>query len=144
LDYDKKLGGGEGKLFRSKIYEDKTLKRWFSSQLYKFDKSVDLLDGTRRMIVNDPELNKYIKVVKIYEKGQDWILRDYFQYSYELRQAIKREMQAKISYEKVLDLLKNTNDYYLQVVFERLDRAKPSANMHWDAKLNKIIIIDMM
>jgi hypothetical protein len=142
LDYDKKLGGGEGKIFLSSKYPDKALKRWFSSQLLKFEKSIDLLDGARRMIENDPELKKYIEVVKIYEKGNDWILRDFYSFSYELRNALKSEEEARIVYDRVIALLSDTTDFYLMKVLQKL--IDTSYNLHWDANFNKIIIIDMM
>ncbi len=153
LDYDKKIGGGEGKIFTSDKYDDRILKRWFSSELSKFGDSVGLLESVGDIIENDPELNQYIEVVKIYDEGNDWIERDFYKKSIELKKAILNSDKAETAYKKVMKRLQqlclSSKNPDLHTLYERFDRTKfnrpnPSANLHWEDNLNKIIIIDMM
>ena len=142
LDYDPKRGGSEGQIFKSDNYEDIILKRWFTKSFWKFERSVRYLEETRNRIETNPELNQYIEVVEVHDQGSDWILRDFYPFSYELRNALKNEEEARIVYDRVIALLSDTTDFYLMKVLQKLKDT--SYNLHWDANLNKIIIIDMM
>ncbi|KKL51947.1 hypothetical protein LCGC14_2290390 [marine sediment metagenome] len=71
----------------------------------KFGDSVGLLESVGDIIENDPELNKYIEVVKIHDRGNDWILRDYYKKSIELKKAIPNSLKAETAYMEVMKRL---------------------------------------
>ncbi len=152
-----KIGGGEGKIFISQINTRRCLKRWTESQFdKKFTDSVGLLERVKDIVDNDPILNQYIEVVKIHEQGKDWIERDYYEYSTELKKAIGKSHVASTTYTEVMNRLQELRikyailwtQYTLQEIqdFNKLyDKFnKQSFNLHWEDNLNRIIIIDMM
>jgi hypothetical protein len=134
--------GGESKVFASSKSPEKVLKRWIGKRFKDFTTSVDLLDDTKDAIESNPELNKYIEVVNIHERGSDWIIRDFYIDSEELIYALGKSEKAQIVYDLVKELLQGTTNSYLQKVLSKLENK--SFNLHWEDNLEKIIIIDMM
>ncbi|HEY8378159.1 MAG TPA: RHS repeat-associated core domain-containing protein, partial [Nannocystis sp.] len=142
LKYD--YFGGEGRIFKGR---DKTmaLKRWYQSRLGDMKRSLERLEHARADVEANPQLSRDIEVVKIHEKGADWILRDFDPKSLELKKAgpeaqaaRRRAMAALEDLRKQGRLTPDLND-----LLGKLRSQPPSANLHWSDTKGKILVIDM-
>jgi hypothetical protein len=145
-DLEPDFSGGEGRIFAS---EGKftALKRWFQARLVDMPRSIGLLEDARSAIEPDPKLNNILEVVNIEEKGPDWILRDFDPNTVELKGAggdpaaqsararAIAELESRRQAGSINDILEN--------VLKKLKKEPPSANLHWSAAKQKIIVIDM-
>lgn len=142
---DKDFKGGEGQLFFSDELPGFALKRWFSNRADIFNESVDLLDKTRELINSNPEMSSLLDVVKVHQRGKDWIIRDFDVESMELKKVLEINSSAKFAYDELLKITAKSNDPLTQKIHTKLTRkGRPSANIHWSDEQNKILIIDMM
>jgi hypothetical protein len=143
---DPDFSGGEGRIFAS---EGKltALKRWFQSRLADMPESLRLLRDVRSAVESDPKLNSVIDVVKIHEKGPDWILRDFDLNTVELKGA-SGDASAQGARVKAIAQLESKQKAgglsdELANLLKKLKKEPPSANLHWSAEKGKIIVIDM-
>lgn len=143
LDPPVSLRGGEGQLFISQRKPKLTLKRWYKSRLGVFAKSVGKLKEVKSAINKNSKLSDDIEVVNIYEKGNDWILRDFDRKTVPLKDALSSP-SAKGVRERVIQELERSQNPVLIKVLKKLVREPPSENIHWSGSKKKIVIIDMM
>ena len=136
------LRGGEGQLFLSKTEPNLALKRWFGSRVKDMPESIRRLERAAELVDSTPTLKKNIDVVKIHEKGSDWILRDFDADSFPLKNALGDESVAAV-HKEVVSALKGTNDEILEMISKKITKNPPSANLHWSPSKQKILIIDM-
>jgi hypothetical protein len=147
LSMDTKFSGQEGQIFESEVEAGVCLKRWFKKALDKMPESIRLLEEAHAEIQSDPKLRDLIEIVRIHERGEDWILRDFEFDSIPLSKALGdpkvssvraslfKELQARQRVEGTLskalgDLLKKLGE-------------PPSANVHWSPTKKKCVVIDM-
>ena len=139
--------GGEGQLFFSEKAPSLALKRWFKSRRGEMGKSIQLLDDVGAAIESNPKLKADIDVVKIQERGGDWVLRDFDPDSVPLgellsdksvsaaRTRVIAELEGMQSKGGLSDVLAN--------LLKKLSREPPSDNIHWSPSTDKILVIDM-
>ena len=143
LDGPTHLRGGEGQLFLSENAPDLALKRWFEPRLGDMNESVRRLEVLSDAVKANPALSKHIEVVKVHERGSDWILRDFDPDSIPLKSALKDSHVSSV-HQNAMSALKGSNDEMLNMVEKRMNRNPPSANIHWSPTKQKILIIDML
>ncbi len=137
--------GGEGRIF-SANGKTTALKRWFESRLGDMPESISKLEDVRAAVNSHAELSQHIEVVKIYETGPDWILRDFDANSVELKVGGGTAEAVRATAIRELEQLASqgqTTPELLELL-KKLKREPPSANLHWSAAKQKIIVIDML
>jgi len=136
--------GGEGRVFMA---QDKhvALKRWFQARLSDMPASLTKLRDARADIEAHPKLASDIEVVKIYEEGPDWILRDFDPNSLELKSGPTEAQAARSRAIAELDALQARGrlSAMLADLLRKLKKQPPSANLHWSPTKQKILVIDM-
>lgn len=140
LTFDPTLRGGEGQLFESQIMDDLVMKRWFASRVKDMPESIRLLDETKILLESNPSLNKFVEVVPVGERGNDWVIRGFNRRSIPLKNVSSDPLVAKTKQE-VIDLLSKEESSIAQNILKKLN--KNSANLHWSPTNKKILIIDM-
>lgn len=140
LSYDINFSGGEGQLFQSSATNDLVLKRWYGKKIKDMPESIRLLVDARSTIDAIPELNKYLDVVAVGERGSDWIIRGFDPMSVPLKAAVSRAEVATV-YQKAIELLADEKGAVAQLILKKL--SAHSANLHWSSAANRILIIDM-
>lgn len=137
------LRGGEGQLFTSPKAPDVALKRWYENRVNDMDLSIRKLEDVRDAVDNNPNLVNDVDVVRIYERGSDWVKRDFDPDSVPLKNALADPdvVEAKT---RVMKELERSQDESLRSLAKKLSRDPPSANLHWSPAKNKILVIDMM
>jgi hypothetical protein len=139
------FGGGEGKIFSngSKF----ALKRWFAKILDsgKAEEGIKLLEDAKADVDANPNLANDVEVVKIHEKGPDWILRDFDPMSVELRDGGSAAEAARTRAIAELEAMRKRGELteVLKDILKKLKKEPPSANLHWSPSKGKIIVIDM-
>jgi hypothetical protein len=111
-----------------------------------FQQSVRLLKEADSAIQANEALAADIEVVKIHRQGSDWILRDFDPRSFPLRDAIGSDAIAQAAHSRVINILRaneGRNSSVLNKILEKIQRRKPSENLHWSPEKRKILIIDM-
>jgi hypothetical protein len=131
--------GGEGQIFLSDKVPGRGLKRWFKNSPYKFEDSVKRLEQAQAVVDANPNLKKAMSVVRIYEKGSDWIVRDYDTGSVPIGEAIKDPNVAAIR-QQAINALSGSKDPMAVEILKKL--GNNSANIHWSAEQGKLLIID--
>ncbi|WP_366934415.1 peptidoglycan-binding protein [Corallococcus exiguus] len=145
----KGLAGSEGQLFLSEKWPGKTLKRWFKSRLNDMDESIKKLKEAKAAVEANSKLKADIKVVKIFEQGPDWVLREFDSSSMALSNALSNSTTSA-AYRRVVTELQRMKSVgqlppVLEDLLKKLTRAKgPSNNIHWSPDINKLVVIDMM
>jgi|GEM_PF-6815388 len=139
------ISGGEGQLFKSPKESGKALKRWFKHRIEDMPKSIKLLEDAKVTIKGNPALDKDMDIVNVYEKGTDWVRRDFAEKSRPLKDALK-DPEVSAARDRLLNELAGKTDEMSKNLSKKLKKpnGKPSANAHWCPKLGKILIIDMM
>jgi transcriptional regulator with XRE-family HTH domain len=135
-----KFAGGEGQIYLSDANPNICLKRWYKTRIKDKPKSIELLQEAYSIINKDSDLNQLIDVVKIYEIGDDWMIRDFDLQTINLKAANKSDETAKIVIEKAKKLMAEKK--VLPNLWKKLDSL--SDNMHWSKERGKILVIDMM
>jgi len=142
------LAGGEGQVYLSDRHPDLGLKRWFASRLDDMAKSIRLLEEVRAAVLRNPTLARDLDVVRIHERGRDWMVRDFDRSSIPLRDTLDdpdiAAAHARVLQE--LEAMKRRGELpeVLETALKRLRRNPPSANIHWSPTSGKLLIIDMM
>jgi hypothetical protein len=136
--------GAEGSIHTSPLSPDRALKIWFPHRLADFRDGVDFLIVTRKTVEKIPEMAQKLKVVRVLERGDGWIVREFFQESRPLADVLESEPAAK---QALNETVKLANRYQSKgPMMQRLQRmlmAKPpSVNLHWDAVTQQIVLID--
>lgn len=95
-----------------------------------------------------PQLQKDIKVVRVHERGPDWIVRDFDANSLELKAAGADAQAARVRLVQELEKLSLQSpggklSGQLGGLLAKLRREPPSANLHWSPSTQKILIIDL-
>jgi hypothetical protein len=136
------FSGGEGRIFLSGLKPFQALKRWFMKRLKDMPDSIKKLEDAKKAVEADAALKKDVDVVKMHEKGSDWIRRDFDPTSIPLKDALG-DANASAARARVLEALKDTKDPILKDFLKKLEREPPSENLHWSTNQQKILIIDM-
>jgi hypothetical protein len=136
--------GGEGRVFAAdgKLT---ALKRWFKSRLGDMPASLSKLRQVRADVESHSKLSADVDVVKIYEEGPDWILRDFDPNSVELKAGPAEAQAARARAITELEAQRSSGGLspMLADLLSKLKRQPPSANLHWSASKGKIVVIDM-
>jgi hypothetical protein len=119
------------------------LKRWFRSRIKDMGESLRLLDKAREGVEANPKLKADIEVVRIHERGTDWVVRDFDPTLEPLRQAVSSEPAAAAARARAIAELEGTTDPVLKNLLGKLKKDPPSANLHWSRAEEKILVIDM-
>ncbi|WP_133510438.1 hypothetical protein [Candidatus Thiosymbion oneisti] len=136
-----KHSGREGQLFTSPKEPNMALKRWFEKSPVEMEKSVQALEDVRKAVGNNPRLAKDIDVVRIHERGSDWIKRDYDPGSVPLKKAMEKPAVFEMR-NRVMEELGRSRDESLGSLAKKLRRDPPSVNLHWSYTRNKILVFD--
>jgi hypothetical protein len=136
--------GGEGRVFAADG-QLTTLKRWFKSRLGDMPASLSKLRQVRADVEANPRLSADVDVVKIYEEGPDWILRDFDPNSVELKSGPAEAQAARARAIAELEAQRSRGGLgpMLTDLLGKLKREPPSANLHSSSSKGKIIVIDM-
>jgi hypothetical protein len=140
------FSGGEGRIFAA---EGRTvaLKRWFRDRLADLPTSLAKLEEVAADVASNPVLSENVEVVKIHERGTDWILRDFDARTVELKTGMKSADAAAVRTAVMSELERlATSDQLppmLADLLRKVRKVPPSANLHWSSAKQKIIIIDM-
>jgi hypothetical protein len=136
--------GGEGRVFAADG-ELTALKRWFKSRLGDMPASLSKLRQVRAELESKPKLSADVDVVKIYEEGPDWILRDFDPNSVELKAGPAEAHAARARAIAELEAQRSSGSLspMLADLLNKLKRQPPSANLHWSSSKGKIVVIDM-
>ncbi len=147
MDPDPGLRGGEGQLFRSRAHPLRALKRWFERRLNDMPRSIQLLRDVRTSVEANATLRSVIDVVRIHERGSDWVLRDFSPDSVPLRSAMgdAAAVSARTRAIAELEAMRGRGELnaVLRNLLKKLRKDPPSANLHWNPGTGKIIVIDM-
>ncbi len=142
LDSSPSLRGGEGQLFLSDNEPNLALKRWFSRRVADMPASIKLLEDAGSAIEANPSLKADIDVVKIYNTGSDWVVRDFDPNSGALGDFMGDSAASAARDRAIAEIEAMQNpDSILQDILKKLKRN--SANIHWSPGKQKILIIDM-
>jgi hypothetical protein len=84
-------------------------------------------------------------VVKIYEEGPDWILRDFDPNSVELKAGPAEAQAARARAITELEAQRSSGGLssMLTDLLNKLKKQPPSTNLHWSPSKKKIVVIDM-
>ena len=136
--------GGEGRVFAADG-QLVALKRWFQSRLGDMAESLSKLRQVRADVEAHPKLAADVDVVKIYEEGPDWILRDFDANSVELKSGPAEAKAAQQRAISELEALRSTGGLtpMLADLLKKLKKIPASANLHWSPSKAKIVVIDM-
>lgn len=136
--------GGEGRVFAADG-QLTALKRWFKSRLGDMPASRSKLRQVRADVEANPRLSADVDVVKIYEEGPDWILRDFDPNSVELKSGPAEAQAARARAIAELEAQRSRGGLspMLTDLLGKLKREPPSANLHWSSSKGKIVVIDM-
>ena len=137
--------GGEGRIYtQPDARPGLALKRWKRDRLPDFADGVDFLVAGRELVDSMPELHRRLEVVRIQERGPDWILREFRANSKPLADVFQTDPWARAA---LSDLRRTCNRYQARSpIIQRLQRmlmtTPPSVNLHWDASARKVLLID--
>ncbi len=141
LTLNPKLRGGEGQIFTSELSSNTVLKRWFASRVRDMPHSIDLLISANVAVSNNSKLSSFIDVVKVIEKGDDWILRGFDFRSIPIKRAVSDPQVLEV-YNATLKVLSSENQAITKSILKKFQ--KQSENVHWSPTHGKFIIIDML
>ena len=141
--YDPRHRGGEGQLFLNDKKPGLTLKRFFRhSELQNPWEGVLSIENARLLVEQDRDLREVLWVAAIYQRGSDWILRDFDATSVPLSEVF-HETEARHAFKVLRTLLKDRREPSLKIIRQYLERPKLSPNVHWSPTRNKVFIIDL-
>jgi hypothetical protein len=107
------------------------------------DESIRRLEVLNDAVKANPALSKRIEVVKVHDRGADWILRDFDPDSIPLKSALNDSHVTSV-YQDAMGTLRGSQDDMLKMLEKMMNRNPPSANIHWSPTKQKILIIDML
>jgi hypothetical protein len=138
--------GSEGRIFAAKG-KSVALKRWFSNRLSDMPASLSKLEAVAADVSSNSVLGKHVEVVKIHEKGPDWILRDFDIETVELRSVVDAANVASVRSQVMAELerLERSGGLspMLADLLKKVRKVPPSANLHWSVAKQRIVVIDM-
>ncbi|OQW50854.1 MAG: hypothetical protein A4S09_11040 [Proteobacteria bacterium SG_bin7] len=152
---DRQLRGGEGQIFLSSSQPFLALKRFFRREKQDPWYGIRLLEDARASIESKDELSNLIEIARVYEKGSDWVLRDYDSSSVPLKQILHDYDSSSVPLEQILHALAvktrggalrnlyNSKEPALIRLKNMLERNPPSINVHWSRSKKKILIFDL-
>ncbi|MBX3158462.1 MAG: DUF4157 domain-containing protein [Deltaproteobacteria bacterium] len=134
-DHAHQGAGGEGTVF---VGGDGTraLKRWFASRSKDFAPAVTRLREYGNAINNNPKVSRYVEVVRVYDVGEDWIMRDWIAESVEMRTA----PASNTARTAAIEALRDSTGAIEKDLLRKLEDM--SANVHWAPGRGKLIVID--
>jgi hypothetical protein len=140
--------GGEADIFRLKGDPTKVLKRWHEARIAAFSPSSKGMVVYADAISKAGTIGEHIRVARVYEIGNDYIIREFAPNSIELARALKGGDEGAI---KALEGLKSklslieALDPMLQKLQTKLQtKGDVSGNLHWDPDTQKILLIDTL
>ncbi len=135
--------GAEGDVYAATTRPDRALKIWRNNDMQQFVDSVGKLVtmGEALKTKRAERLSCCLYVVGVYNIGPNWIEREFFPNSIPIREALKQDGQARRTFQKVVEELKELRGREpFDVIYEKLKAEKP--NFHWDPASKQIILID--
>lgn len=141
LTFDPKMHGREGQIYTSDRYPDRALKRFFRPLSGNPWDGVKTLENARERVKSNPRLDPHLEVVQIYEKGDDWIVRDFDPASKPIKHVLDNP-EVKAAVEATIRELQSLPDPSLEKILHKLNRTPPSENLHWSPSRKKIFLID--
>ncbi len=135
------MTGGEGKIYPSPTKSHEAIKVWNPSRLDDFEKSVNGIIVYKEIVDQSADLSKNLRVAKVLERGDSYIVKEFFPRSIKIKSAIKDPSVAK-AYDEVLENLSKRDDFLGNRMYQALK--KQSENYHWDPISKKIVLIDAL
>lgn len=135
------LRGGEGQLFLSDANPDLALKRWYQTRVGDLDQSVAVLHDAGAVVRRDMTLNTTLDVVNIYDRGPDWVLRDFYPDSLPLRSALG-DMEVADALQRTRNALQANDHPSLSDLAMRLGVVWPQVSL-WMEKAMKLPMVPL-
>lgn len=135
--------GGESDVFINPSNKNEALKVWKDNRLGDFELSVKTITHYEQKVSQNKILNEYLHVAQIKEKGSNYIVKEFFQESVELKTVLNNP-EVKNAIKKIKNELLRKPDVLDQKLYKTISRVPPSANLHWDPQTQKIILIDAL
>jgi hypothetical protein len=138
--------GHEGVVHTSPGDPHHAVKVWKGETRELFTDAVDFLVLADKTIAAIPEVTMNFRVVKVLERGDHWIYREFVKDSMPLEEAIRVNAAAKTAYDRAVKLINTqasrTKSPVLKRIRSMLMTQPPSINLHWDIKAQQIVLID--
>jgi hypothetical protein len=110
-------------------------------------RSIQLLEDAGTAVSSNAKLRADMEVVRIHEKGSDWVLRDFDPNSVPLKSVAADANVAAARARVIAELERMESEgalaNALANVLKKLKREPPSENIHWSWGNGKILIIDL-
>jgi hypothetical protein len=142
IDFDPAMHGREGQIFTAAQRPGLAIKRFFSSNEIDPWVGVRMLEEAHTAVQAQPKISRLLSVVKVVERGPDYIVREFDAKSVPLKSIMEREEVTKAIIELKRELRFST-DSNLKKIYKKLDHEKPSENLHWSPEQKKILLIDI-
>jgi len=142
IDFDPAMHGREGQIFTSKEFPNLAIKRFFVSHEMDPWEGVKMLEQANTVVQSQPKLNRVLSVVKVVEKGPDYIVREFDAKSVPLKSVLNKNEVVEAIKELKREL-RFAKDIHLKKIYKKLDRDLPSENLHWSEEKKKILLIDI-
>jgi hypothetical protein len=137
--------GGEGRVHtQPDVQHSRALKQWFPNRIQDFANGVDFLIAAQEQYSKIPGISGRLEVVRIYERGPDWIVREFRAHTRPLKDVIGNDLVARQTWQE-LRRLANSHQARGGAVqrLQRMLMANPvSINLHWDPQARKVLMID--
>lgn len=136
--------GGEAKIYLHPSRKDEVLKVWKPNRLDDFEESTRTVMHFERKVEKNAKLAEYLHVSKIKEKGPNYIVKEFFPNSIEMKKVVdpKELKKMKAAIDKIKKELMRESDAINQKLFKKLNSG--SENIHWDPGTGKIVLIDAL
>jgi hypothetical protein len=142
LGFNPLMHGSEGQIFLSASRPGLCMKRFFSRVSNPWI-GVSYLEQARLQVEADPKFDRYISIVKVHERGLDWIIRDFDTTSRPLRDVLQYVPDAALARKELIKNLSGTRDPLMIKILKKLTRDPISENLHWSPISRKILLIDI-
>lgn len=137
------FSGGEADIFVNPSNRKEAIKIWNSYRLDDFELSVKTVQLLEQRVLANKKLSNSLYVAKIHEKGSNYIVKEFFENSVELKTVINNPEVVSAMKNIKRELLRSP-DILDQKMYRALTRKPPSANYHWDPQTKKVILIDAL
>jgi hypothetical protein len=135
------MTGGEGKIYPSLTKPNEAIKIWNPSRIDDFERSVNGMIVYKEIVDQSSDLSKNLKVAKVLERGDSYIVKEFFPDSKKIK-AVMKDPQVAKAYEETLEALSKKDDFLSNRMYQALK--KKSENYHWDPISKKIVLIDAL
>ncbi len=141
--------GSESHIYLSEKYPNLGMKVSRPKAIQDFNSSAERLIYLRYFIHSNEEIAKYVRVVKIQERGPGWLIKEIVTDSWPLQDAIAVDQVAKETLHNLRSAVfnaeyRNNENLLIRDFTKRLNANPLSPNIHWDPVGKKILVIDAL